>query len=134
MNKQQYLSLVASWKAFINEGRHKKYKVFYEYTDFNAPSIENGKKVSWTTHKDYGYKWQSDLTALHHLIYTLIRKRDVYTRFSEESIRNIIFQFDGYTRFKEEQYIASILEPFNGNITIDEVRDLISSFKKEKMR
>lgn len=134
MNKEQYLAIVTAWKSFINTGKHKKYKDYYDYTAFGKPSMEGEKLVPWTTYKDYGYKWTTDLNGIHHLIYTLIRKRDVYKRFSEESVQQIISEYNWKKKYnyEKQKYISKILEPFGENLTIEIIDELISEFSRKK--
>lgn len=125
-SKEKYLSIKNAWKTFIKENYHKKYKIPTTRCIF-----EDGKYIVI----EEGYRWKSDLTDLHHVIYALVRNKKLEKMFKRDKLedgKNIRF-FSKLHSIKNELsyinkspklpegYIENVLKPFNGFITKEDL-------------
>ena len=122
MTKEQYLAIVASWKRFINDGKHKKYKKYYD------------SGIAPNRVKDVGYHRVSNLTACHHYIYARLCNKDVTQSFSDDAISYITrtlgyFEHkigkDGYQGHLVKENIEKLKKPFGSAMTDSVLLELI---------
>lgn len=124
MTKEQFLSIRASWKTFIAEGKHKKYKQEYKVS---ARRLPDGSWEDIMSHY-----WESNLKDVHHFIYTVIRKRDLEKAFTGNAItiisENIKSKIQGYERYPTEHYcnnvIIPLLAPFGEQFKFEDLKAL----------
>jgi hypothetical protein len=118
--KEQFLAIRASWKKFIADGRHKKYKVDTHFNEW----IWGGEKAKQVS----GYRWESDLKAIHHYVYALIRKRDPSVIFSEGALvdvrQRINFLRHRSSESDMEKFIKPLLAPFGEGFTFEAFKEL----------
>ena len=95
-SKEKYFYFIHTWKNIFKEGRHKKYKV-----DQKRYNYQTGDS------KVCGYDKVSDLTFTNHLIYCIIRGRDLNKSFQncnlnklKYGISSIYSSYNIETRFK----------------------------------
>jgi hypothetical protein len=110
MTKEQYLSIVASWKQYIRDGKHKKYKVHY-----------------WMNTPSEGYRWESDLTACHHLLYALIRNKDLMKGFQDnETLLNLVRTLKWVSKQATPSSFANkLLVPFGEQFTFELLKEVV---------
>jgi hypothetical protein len=138
-NKEEYLTMIQSWKKFIKEGNHKKYKVFYD--SYGYLFDKNGKeqfpdhaKVPYNTWKNdfddkAGFFWYSDLTLLHHVLYNIFKNKKLEISIDINNEQNWIFIYQVKAlmqaiRLAEEgknENFDRWKKPF-GNISLDDVK------------
>jgi hypothetical protein len=118
MTKEQYLSIKASWKKFIADGRHKKYKQPYIGIAYGPY-----RKIEC-------FYWKSDLVAIHHYVYALIRRRDPKTIFSEASLNTVEQSLRWYRHRSSESdienHVKPLLAPFGEDFTFDMFKELVA--------
>lgn len=122
-SKEHYVAFRTAWRDFINSGKHKR----KTYIDSQGGVC----------------KLSSNLYAEHHLLYNLLRKRDVTKAFSPAISKSKIEYYSRFTNPPEyyalitaknsiKHYVAYhekgftnkmeyLLEPFNGTVTPDMV-------------
>lgn len=135
MNKEKYLAAVASWKQYINDGKHKKYKVHYD-----AWVVTSRNPYNAHTEKDYGYRWESALTVHHHVFYALLRRKSLAKGFGSEeategwinTLKNVAnYLAPSETRkhsiFWANQFAEKLLAPFGGHITKEDFIELMNN-------
>lgn len=125
MTKEQYLAIRASWKQYIKDGKHKKYKVEYGHNwSYGGKSLDQGGEVA-------GYRWESDLSVYHHYIYTLLRKKDVKNAFSEECIGGVESHFNWLRHHWDNPDVSRkshrdlLVIPFGGQLTDEMLQELL---------
>ena len=144
VTKEHYLSMRDSWKAFINNGGAKAYWV--EDTYFGC-----------------GRTKRSDLTAEHHLLYCILRERDIEKAFTppqvhvdkkglENAFRSLrascriadnflkgnypaYLKGDQLQRAKkrDSETLDAVLKPFDGTVTIEMLSTLYAILDKYKI-
>jgi hypothetical protein len=155
MTKEQYLAIVASWKQYIQDDKHKKVKVPYDIYNWRNYGPEYGKKIG------EAYDMKSNLTSIHHLIYTILRKKDINKAFSKvnpDSLKRKNGQADAIShgdpikileridyildRYKtvidyakpetiDQHYkdnIMPLLAPFGATMTLDLFKEIIKNY------
>lgn len=126
--KEQYLAFRQSWKNFINSGNHKKYKVRHTYDD--------------------GYHWESDLKCIHHVIYAVIRGKDISTLFTVpthpdkkryQKLNDVLYQLqqisNSFPLTYSYQYAKyeSLRRPFGDLLTPELIKTVYESLKSMKI-
>lgn len=126
MTKEQYLSIVASWKNYIHGGNHKKYKKIYNLYDRDYNNY--GNKIG------EAYYWKSDLTSLHHLIYSLIRNKDLLKGFKDNEILDnlkktlkLIINNTGKEGSYAHDIAKKLLTPFGECFTLELLKEVVNS-------
>lgn len=138
MTKENYLNAIASWKAFINDGKHKKYKVYYDGYRVENPE-EHWSKQIWT--KIEQYRWESDLTVHHHVFHTLLRRKSLQKAFDKaedtegwvntlKSVAQYSQQDPSFQRHSvnwSKAFIEKILKPYGGYVTIEDFIEVVNN-------
>lgn len=119
MNKEQYLNMRKSWKNFIANKKHRKYKSEFEIYPFN-PETGNYEK-------DIGFEWKSDLTVYHHIVYNLLVHGTTEKSYKGKIPYHIWSNL--YWIGRHEKMHKKFLEPFGEDMTIDILREELSKYK-----
>lgn len=130
MTKEQYIKIRASWKQYIKDGKHKKYKIpSSDYTKIIRN--ENGKFLDFGS---TGYSWHSDLQSYHHLLYALLRKKDLHKSFKDnlkfttikKQLRAIVDNCENeYKKDHINKFVNLLLVPFGEEFSFELMKDLL---------
>jgi len=122
-SKAHYLAFRGAWKNYINAGKAKKVgKTYWDGTPYRA----------------------SNLTCAHHLIYALLRGRDITKGFTPnhkvhgqdpyfafiDAKNDITVALRFAEKFDKPERLASLLEPFNETITVDTLASISEIIKE----
>ena len=122
-SKEHYLTFRDAWKKYINDGKAKKVEqTYWDGTPYRA----------------------SNLTCAHHLIYALLRGRDITKSFTPNhkvhgqdpysafyvAKDDIVVALRFATKFDKPERLESLLEPFDKTITADTLTSLYEIIKE----
>lgn len=122
-SKEKYVGFINAWKAFIKDKNHLKYKVPTTVVVYD----KEAKKWKSIDHEKQ-YYWRSDLKTIHHLIYSLLRNRNINQIFKSDKMHGLTALIHAQRTLKWAAKHASadnleyILKPFGGHIGVDELK------------
>lgn len=124
MNKEQYLATIAAWRQYIADGKHKKKKI-----PCWGWSEEQRKYVD-----DAYFRFESDLTSMHHLLYAMIRKRPLTEGFKDNyELARLCAELKGIVNFCKEDgnnnasnMAKRLMVPFGEHFTMQMLRDAVT--------
>lgn len=126
-SKEHYLAFTAAWKQYIADGKHE----CETYVDGQGGTC----------------KYNSSLTAVHHLVYNAFRKRDLHKSFApltNEDRINAHYSRDPYAAYHNARRALDasfsrwgstewIKAPFGGTVTDDMLKELNEVVKTIKL-
>lgn len=113
--KEKYFYFINTWKNIFKEGKHKKYKV-------------DQKRYNWQTvkYEVCGYDKVSDLTFTDHLIYCIIRGKDLNKCFKDCSLDKLR---TGIYQIQSEYNVEAQFKMFGDSLTKEQIKDFQSFVK-----
>ena len=117
---ENFFEMKKSWKQFYKDGKHRKRRVEFPILTYDKETKKYTQGIGW--------RWASDLTGTHHILYNILNNKPINIGTNEK--RGII-RWELYRATKNERVLKELLVPFGDSIGVHEIQFAYEKIKQQ---